>query len=85
MKTYREMVMWIVDSSLYQGEWSARRTIAEAYGVSPETVLNDVKFEKDLREKALKEKRKAEHRASNEQRRLANLAAKEKQDLRKTN
>jgi hypothetical protein len=48
--------------------------VAEMYGVPQQTVFNDVQFEKDFRERALKERRKAEHQASNEQRRLANLS-----------
>jgi hypothetical protein len=44
------------------------------YGIPQQTVFNDVQFEKDSRERALKERRKAEHQASNEQRRLANLS-----------
>jgi hypothetical protein len=78
MKTYEEMIQWMVDniSLLRYHEWPAVMTISEIYSVPQQTVFNDMQFEKDLREKTLKEQRKAEHRASNEQRRLANLAAK---------
>ena len=78
MKTYEEMIQWMVDniSLLRYHEWPAVMAISEIYGVPQKTVFNDMQFEKDLREKTLKEQRKAEHRASNEQRRLANLAAK---------
>ena len=54
---------------------------AEAYGIPQDVVFNDVKFEKEFekefREKARKEKHKADARVANEQRRLANLAAKQ--------
>jgi hypothetical protein len=79
MKTYEEMIQWIVDHSnnrLQYHEWPAVLAVAEMYGVPQQTVFNDMQFEKDLREKSRKEQRKAEHLASNEQRRLANLAAK---------
>ncbi len=78
MKTYHEMVQFIVDQvdlgKLRYYEWPAVIAIAEAYGIPQETVSSDVKFEKEFREQAKKEQRKAESRASNEQRRLANLA-----------
>ncbi len=78
MKTYEEMIQWLVDNNslLRYSEWPAVMAISEIYDVPQQTVFNDMQFEKDLREKTLKEQRKAEHRASNEQRRLANLAAK---------
>jgi hypothetical protein len=79
MKIYEEMIQWIVDHSnnrLQHHEWPAVLAVAEMYGVPHQTVFDDVQFEKDFREMALKKKHKAEHRASNEQRRLANLAAK---------
>jgi hypothetical protein len=78
MKTYEEMIQWMVDngSLLRYNEWPAVLAISEIYDVPQETVYEDVKFEKNLREQALKEQRKAEHRASNEQRRLANLVNK---------
>ena len=72
------MVQFIVDQvdlgKLRYYEWPAVIAIAEAYGIPQETVFGDVKFEKEFREQAKKEQRKAESRASNEQRRLANLA-----------
>lgn len=76
IKNYLEMVRWVVDnnSRLRYYEWPALLTISEAYGVSYENVQRDVQFEAALREKAAKEQRKAASRASNEQRRLANLA-----------
>lgn len=78
MKSYHEMIQFIVDQvdsgKLRYYEWPAVIAIAEAYGIPDETVFNDVQFEKELRERAKKEQRKAESRASNEQRRLANLA-----------
>lgn len=78
MKSYHEMIQFIVDQvdlgKLRYYEWPAVIAIAEAYGIPDETVFNDVQFEKELREQAKKEQRKAESRSSNEQRRLANLA-----------
>jgi hypothetical protein len=77
MKIYEEMIQWLVDNSedrLRYNEWPAVLAVAEVYGVPQQTVFNDVQFEKDFRERALKERRKAEHQASNEQRRLANLS-----------
>jgi hypothetical protein len=78
MKTYEEMIQWMVDNNslLRYSEWPAVMAISEIYDVPQQTVFNDMQFEKDLREKTLKEQRKTEHRASNEQRRLANIAAK---------
>ncbi len=82
MKTYEEMIQWVVDNSttgsmkLRYNEWPAIMAMSEIYSVPYETIANDVKVKKDLREKAEKERRKAESRASNEQRRLANLANK---------
>jgi hypothetical protein len=78
MKTYEEMIQWMVDNNslLRYSEWPAVMAISEIYDVPQQTVFNDVQSEKDLREQALKEQHRAEHRASNEQRRLANLAAK---------
>ena len=81
MKTYHEMIQWTVDKvddgTLRYNEWQPALTISAAYGIPQDVVFSDIKFEKDFREKARKEKHKAEARAANEQRRLANLAAKQ--------
>ena len=76
MKTYHEMIQWVVNSNdkLRYHEWPALMTIAEIYDIPYGIVQSDVQFEKDFREKAAKEQRKAMSRSSNEQRRLANLA-----------
>lgn len=78
MKSYHEMIQFIVDQvdngKLRYYEWPAVIAIAEAYSIPQETVFNDIKFEKEFREQAKKERRRAESRVSNEQRRLANLA-----------
>lgn len=78
MKTYHEMIQWVVDrvddATIRYHEWPAVLTIAEMYNIPQETVFNDVKFEKEFRERAQKEQRKAQSRASNEQRRLDNIA-----------
>jgi hypothetical protein len=77
MKTYMQMIHWIADKAdnvLRHGEWAAMCAVAETYDVPLERVSKHVKTGKHLREMALKKQRKAEHQASNEQRRLANLA-----------
>ena len=78
MKSYHEMIQFIVDQvdsgRLRYYEWPAVIALAEVYSIPQETVFNDIKFEKEFREKSKKEQRKAESRASNEQRRLANIA-----------
>jgi hypothetical protein len=78
MKSYHEMIQFIVDQvdngKLRYYEWPAVIAIAEAYEIPQETVSTDILFEKEWRGKAKKERRKAESRASNEERRLANLA-----------
>ena len=51
--------------------------MSEAYGKSQEDVSKDINYGIEVFEKALKEKRRAYNRASNEARRLANLAQKE--------
>ena len=81
MKSYHEMIQWLVDqvdnANLRYNEWPAVMAIATAYGIPQPTVFDDVQFEKDFRAKAKKAQYRAEHRASNEQRRLANLARKQ--------
>jgi hypothetical protein len=81
MKTYHEMIQFVVDKAeerIFQyHEWVAAITLAEVYGVPQEIVFSDIKFEIAFRDKAQQEKRKARHREENEARRLANLAAKE--------
>lgn len=78
MKSYHEMIQWLVDQvdsgQLRYNEWPAAMAIATAYGIPQQTVFDDVKFEKNFRDRAKKEQRRAEYSASNEQRRLANLA-----------
>lgn len=80
MKSYHEMIQFIVDQvdygKLRYHEWAAVLAVAEAYGIPDETVFNDVQSEKEVREQAKKAQRKAESRASNEARCLANLARK---------
>jgi hypothetical protein len=80
MKPYQEMIQFVVDQiengTLRYTQWAAVLIIAEAYGISSAIVGADIKAEKEMRENALKEARKAENQRSNEQRRLANLARK---------
>lgn len=74
MKPYAEIIRFIANEpKLRYNEWAALLAVAEAYGVSIDTAFIDLKKEKDIIEKAAKDRRKAEHRASNEARRLANL------------
>jgi hypothetical protein len=79
MKTYHEMIQWVADNepTLRYHFWPAEMAIAEMHEVPFKTVHDDVAHELDLRAKAAKEQRKAQSRASNEQRRLANLARKQ--------
>lgn len=81
MKTYHEMIQFVVDKvddgTLRYNEWQPVLTLSEAYGIPQDVVFSDVKFEKEFREAARKEKRKVDSRAANEERRLANLAKKE--------
>jgi methylglyoxal synthase len=76
MKTYQEMVQWVVDNNdkLRYHEWPALMSISEVYNVPYETAAADVQTIKIHRERAQKDLRRAQSRASNEQRRLANLA-----------
>ena len=78
MKSYHEMIQFIVDQVdngiLRYYEWPVVIALAEVYSIPQETIAEDIKFEKEFREQAKKAQRKAESRASNEQRRLANLA-----------
>ena len=80
MKSYQEMIQFAVDQidngTLRHTQWTAVLLIAEAYEISYAIVGADIKAEKEIREKVLKEARKAENQRSNEQRRLANLARK---------
>jgi hypothetical protein len=79
MKTYQEMVQWVVDNNtkLRYHEWPALMAISEAYSIPYESVVADVQTIKIHRERVQKEQRTAQSRASNEQRRLANLARKQ--------
>jgi hypothetical protein len=78
MKTYEEMIQWMIDNNslLRYHEWPAVMAISKIYDVPQQTVFDHMQSENDLREQALKKQRKAEHRVRNEQRRLANLATK---------
>ena len=81
MKTYHEMIQFVVDQAdrrIFQyHEWVAAITLAEVYGIPQETVFDDIRLEVAHRDIAHKEERKARHQIENEQRRLANLAAKQ--------
>lgn len=83
MKSYEEMIAFIVKditegpSHLRYQKWVAYILLSEAYGKSQEDVSKDINYGIEVFEKALKEKRRAYNRASNEARRLANLAQKE--------
>lgn len=79
MRTYSEMIQFIAvqaEDRLRYFEWPAVIALAEAYGVDQDTVRNDIKVVTELREAARKSARKERHRASNEERRLANLEKK---------
>ena len=84
MRTYSEMINWLVDrvddAALRYNEWPAQMAIAEAYQIPYATVAADVQTVKIHRERAQKDLRRAQSRASNEARRLANLAKKAHND-----
>lgn len=79
MKTYEEMIQFTVDQMQdrlrYQG-WCAYILLAEAYGTTQDEVAKDINAEVAWRECERRAKQKAEARAGNEARRLANLAKK---------
>lgn len=78
MKNYHEMIQFTVDQvetgQLRYSEWVASLILAEVYEIPPGTVSGDIKFECKLRETTRREARRIESRASNDRRRLANLA-----------
>lgn len=78
MKTYNEMIQWHVDQvdsgRLRYYELPSVMAISKAYCVAEEQVYEDINEEKQRRQQQLKQQRREEHRASNEARRLANLA-----------
>ena len=61
MKSYHEMIQWVVDQvdhgKLRYYEWPAILAITEAYGIPQDIVFDDVKFEKEFREQAKKAQR----------------------------
>lgn len=78
MKSYPEMIQWHVDQvdsgKLRYYEWPSVMAIAHSYDVTEQQVYVDINQEKQHRQQQLKQRRRDEHRASNEARRLANLA-----------
>ena len=80
MKTYEEMIQIIAEQAgdrLRYNEWPAVIAIAEAYEVPETTVFADVAIAKACRELDIAAAKRARARAANEERRLANLKAKE--------
>lgn len=81
MKPYEKMIEFVADQvehgHLRYQKWVAAILLAETYGVTQETVAEAINEELSYREKAKRERARAEHKASNEARRLANLARKE--------
>ena len=77
MKTYKQMIQWHVNqvesARIRYHEWPSYEAIAEIYGVAVNQVVADINQEKEHRENQRRKDRGAEHRASNEARRLANL------------
>jgi hypothetical protein len=80
MKSYEEMIQIIADN-VTQGsqrlryfEWPAYIVLAEVYAKTEDEVFRDMKAELEHREQQAKLDRKAAMRASNEERRLANIA-----------
>ena len=82
MKTYEEMIQFTVDQMsdrLRYNAWCAYILLAEAYGKTQEEVAKDINAEVSWREHERRVHKKADQRAGNEARRLANLAKKETQ------
>jgi hypothetical protein len=80
MKTYEEMIHFTVDQMsdrLRYNAWCAYILLAEAYGKTQEEVARDINAEVSWREHQRRTQKKADQRASNEARRLANLAKRE--------
>lgn len=84
MKSYQEMVTYVVDncdgtqSSDYRYvKWVAAYILGHMFGKTPNEVSEEVNSELARRESVRRELRKQESRASNEARRLANLAKKD--------
>ena len=79
MKSYEQMIQFTVDQMsdrLRYNAWCAYILIAEAYGKTQEDVAKDINAEVSWREHQRRIQKKAEQRASNEERRLANPAKK---------
>lgn len=80
MKSYEEMIQFTVDQvdngSLRYNEWVAYILLGEAYNKTPEMVCLDIRDVIEHRALAKREQHRAANRASNEERRLANLAKK---------
>lgn len=76
MKTYEEMIQYVVDNhmQLRYVYWAVSFVLAPAYGVDRETVHVDIQNEIAVREEKINQARKAAYRAENEARRLANIA-----------
>lgn len=87
MKTYEEMIQFTCDQvtkgmqRLRYFEWPAYIVLAEMFDKTEDEVYRDIKTELARREEQAKVDRKAKHRASNEERRLANLAIKAEENV----
>lgn len=80
MKTYEEMIQFTVDrmeSTLRYHAWCAYILLSGTYDKTQDEVAKDISAEVSWREHQRRVKQKADQRASNEARRLANLAKKE--------
>ena len=77
MKTYHEMIQFIVDQvdngKLRYFEWPAIIAVAEAYSIDQQIVFSDVEIEATHRKAARKLEKLAANQASNQARRLANI------------
>lgn len=79
MKSYEEMIQFTVDQmsdKLRYNAWCAYILLAEVYSKTQDEVAKDINAEVSWRECERRATKKAEARASNEARRLANLALK---------
>lgn len=83
MKTYEEMINFVVKectqgaANLRYAKWTAYIILGEAYSKTPDEVCADINSGIESFEKGEKDRRRAESRASNEARRIANLAKKQ--------
>ena len=79
MKTYQEMIQFVVDQvdngKIRYHEWVVIPVISEMFGVDAQLVYYDIDTEKEYRKLKESARRRQESQNANEARRLANLAS----------